>query len=266
MSDYDRERSQFSWDVARGWLQGLPGGRGLNIAHEAIDRHAMGSLGSRVAIRWISRTDARRDYTYGDLYRATNRFANVLQRLGVGKGDVVATLAGRIPGLYVTALGTLKNGSVYTPLYSAFGPDPIVSRMTIARARVLVTTDVLYRKKVQPVRAQMPALEHVLLVRETTRDAPARPPTISKTCSTRANDDFDDPSHRRSGPRAASLHERDDREAEGCHARARGGGRALRHRSLRARFSSGRSFLVHGRSWDGSRERRMASSRRSRTG
>ena len=135
MSDYDRERSQFSWDMARGWLQGLPGGRGLNIAHEAIDRHATSSLGSRVAIRWISRSDARRDYTYADLCRGTNRFANVLRRLGIGKGDVVATLAGRIPGLYITALGTLKNGSVYTPLYSAFGPDPIVSRMTISRAR-----------------------------------------------------------------------------------------------------------------------------------
>jgi acetyl-CoA synthetase len=172
MSDYDRVRSQFSWDAARQWLQGLPGGCGLNIAHEAIDRHATGPLASRVALRWISRTGARRDYTYADLCRATNRFANVLRQLGVGKGDVVATLAGRIPSLYVTALGTLKNGSVYTPLYSAFGPEPIVSRMTIARARVLVTTDVLYRKKVEPVRAQMPALEHVLLVRETTATLP----------------------------------------------------------------------------------------------
>jgi acetyl-CoA synthetase len=97
---------------------------------------------------------------------------NVLTRLGIAKGDVVATLAGRIPSLYVAALGTLKNGSVYTPLFSAFGPDPIVSRMTIARARVLVTTDTLYRRKVEPVRARMPALEHVLLVRETEMPLP----------------------------------------------------------------------------------------------
>ena len=189
MSDYDRERSQFSWDMARGWLQGLPGGRGLNIAHEAIDRHATSSLSSRVAIRWISRSDARRDYTYADLCRGTNRFANVLRRLGIGKGDVVATLAGRIPGLYITALGTLKNGSVYTPLYSAFGPDPIVSRMTISRARVLVTTDVLYRKKVQPVLAQMPALEHVLLIRETKAPLPPATHDFDDTLD-RANDDF----------------------------------------------------------------------------
>jgi acetyl-CoA synthetase len=173
LRDYDRTWSEFSWDEARRHLDGLPGAGGLNIAHEAVDRHTAGLHGNRLALRWISRTGARRDFTYDDLRGATNRFANVLKQLGVGAGDVVATLAGRIPCLYIAALGTLKNRSVYTPLFSAFGPDPIVSRMTIARARVLVTTDILYRKKVEAVRAQMPALEHVLLVRET---AAALPP------------------------------------------------------------------------------------------
>jgi acetyl-CoA synthetase len=176
LRDYDRTCREFSWDEARRWLDGLPGGRGLNIAHEAIDRHAAGPLGSRVALRWMSRTGARQDFTYTDLCAATNRFANVLRKLGGSKGDVVATLAARIPGLYIAALGTLKFGGVYTPLYSAFGPDPIVSRMTIARARVLVTTDGLYRKKVEPVRAKMPDLEHVLLIRESS--APLPPATL----------------------------------------------------------------------------------------
>jgi acetyl-CoA synthetase len=167
LHDYDLARAEFSWDAARRRLDGLPDGAGLNIAYEAVDRHTVGLAGNRLAIRWIGRSRDRRDFTYNDLRGATNRFANVLQKLGVGAGEVVATLAGRIPSLYISALGTLKNRSVYTPLFSAFGPDPIVSRMTIARARVLVTTDTLYRKKVEPVRAQMPALEHVLLVRET---------------------------------------------------------------------------------------------------
>ena len=71
----------------------------------------------------------------------------MLTGLGVGKGDVVVTLAGRIPELYIAALGTLKNGSVFSPFFSAFGPEPIESRMNIARARVLVTTDALYRQE-----------------------------------------------------------------------------------------------------------------------
>jgi acetyl-CoA synthetase len=167
LHDYDQARSGFSWDAARGRLDGLPDEGGLNIAHEAIDRHTGDLDGNRLALRWLARNGACRDFTYNDLRGATNRFANALRRLGVGSGDVVATLAGRIPALYIAALGALKNRSVYTPLFSAFGPDPIVSRLTIARARVLVTTDTLYRRKVEPVRARMPALEHVLLVRDT---------------------------------------------------------------------------------------------------
>jgi acetyl-CoA synthetase len=172
LRDYDRAWVEFSWEEARRRLDGLPGGRGLNIAHEAIDRHTAGLHGNRLALRWIGRAGQRLDFTYDELRSATNRFANALTSLGVRKGDVVATLAGRIPGLYIAALGALKHGSVYTPLFSAFGPDPIVSRLTIASARVLVTTDTLYRKKVEPVRGQLPALEHVLLVRETSAPLP----------------------------------------------------------------------------------------------
>jgi acetyl-CoA synthetase len=164
--DYVNERATFSWETARGALSGLPEGRGLNIAHEAIDRHAAGALAGRVAIRWLSRSGTRVDLTYEDLRRETSRFANALRRVGVGKGDVVATLLGRTPELYLTALGTLKNGSVYTPLFSAFGPDPIVARLTKARARALVTTAALFQRKVLPIRAQLPDLEHVLLVRD----------------------------------------------------------------------------------------------------
>ena len=166
LPDYDRSRAEFSWTEARAALNGLPGGRGLNIAHEAVDRHAEGPHRSRVALRCISRGGAVRDLTYAELREATSRFANVLTRLGVGKGDPVAVLSGRIPELYIAALGTLKNGSVFTPLFSAFGPEPIQARINIARAKVLVTTDILYQKKVEALRASLPSLEHVLLVGE----------------------------------------------------------------------------------------------------
>jgi acetyl-CoA synthetase len=162
--NYSRTCADFSWSVARQQLDGLPDGRGLNIAHEAVDRHAAGAKRDRVALRWISKEGARRDFTYHDLGAETSRFANVLRSLGVGKGDPVAVLAGRIPELYIAALGTLKNGSIFTPLFSAFGPEPIQARINIARARVLVTTDALYRKKVEAFRASLPSLEEVLLV------------------------------------------------------------------------------------------------------
>ncbi len=162
--DYAHTCAEFSWSQARRDLDGLPDGRGLNIAHEAIDRHAAGPRGARVALRWLSKAGARTDFTYGDLRAQTSRFANVLKSHGVGKGDPVAVLAGRIPELYIAALGTLKNRSVFTPLFSAFGPEPIQARLDIARARVLVTTDALYRRKIEALRASLPSLEHVFLV------------------------------------------------------------------------------------------------------
>jgi acetyl-CoA synthetase len=173
LADYERERAAFSWDSARRALDGLPGGRGLNIAHEAVDRHATGPAGRTVAIRWLGRTGGRQDITYDDLRRETNRFANALRRLGVGKGEVVGTLIGRTPALFVAVLGTLKNAGVCAPLFAAFGPDPIVARLTKARARALVTTQSLYQRKVLPVRGQLPDLEHVLLVRDGSGALPA---------------------------------------------------------------------------------------------
>jgi len=163
--DYERVRMEFSWTAARRELDGLPGGRGLNIAHEAIDRHAAGARRDHLALRWLGKRGAVRDFTYGALAALTNRFANVLRTLGVRKGDRVFALAGRIPELYVAALGTLKNGSVFCPLFSAFGPEPIQQRLAIGEGRVLVTTDALYsRRKIRELRPTLPRLEHVLLV------------------------------------------------------------------------------------------------------
>jgi acetyl-CoA synthetase len=163
--DYDTACRSFSWSAARASLDGLPGG-GINIAHEAVDRHARGPRSRRVAIRWLGRDGTRRDLTYGALGALTNQFANVLRTLGIGPGDVVASLAGRLPELYVAALGTFKNRSVFAPLFSAFGPEPVRARLAMARARVLVTTETLYERKVAPVRSALPDLEHVLLIGE----------------------------------------------------------------------------------------------------
>ena len=170
--DYERARSTFSWDDARRELDGLPEGRGLNIAHEAVDRHARGPRRDHVALRWLGKDGSVRGLSYADLASLTSRFANVLESLGVGAGDRVYALTGRIPELYVSALGTLKHRSVFCPLFSAFGPEPIRSRLAIGGARVLVTTESLYRKKVAGLRASLPDLEHVLLVGE--RGEPTR--------------------------------------------------------------------------------------------
>ena len=163
LKDYDAEVAGFSWEAARAELAGFPDG-GLNIAHEALDRHVQAGRGAQLALRWIGRDDAMRDFTYIELTAQANRFANVLRSLGVGKGDRVYSLLGRTPELYFAALGTLKAGAVFTPLFSAFGPEPIRARMEIGEADVLVTSEALYRRKVEAWREEIPSLRHVLLV------------------------------------------------------------------------------------------------------
>jgi acetyl-CoA synthetase len=169
LRDYEQARAAFSWDQARRALDGLPSGKGLNIAHEAVDRHAAGPRGDHLAIRCISKAGTSRDFSYAQLRDLTNRFANVLVRLGVDKTDRVFVLAGRIPELYVAALGTLKNRSIFCPLFSAFGPEPIRARLAIGQAQVLVTTESLYQRKVAGLRSALPFLRHVLLIGEDRR-------------------------------------------------------------------------------------------------
>lgn len=162
LADYETSRDTFSWESAAHYLDGLPGGK-WNIAHEAVDRHA-GASGDRVAIRWLGRKGDSREYSYAELSELTSRFASGLRALGVGKGDRVFTLSTRIPELYIATLGALKNGSVAAPLFSAFGPEPIKTRLTLGGGNVLVTTQTLYQRKVAGIRELLPDLEHVIIV------------------------------------------------------------------------------------------------------
>jgi acetyl-CoA synthetase len=162
--DYAHARHDFSWQRARTELSGLPGGAGLNICHEAVDRHAAHRAWADVtALRWLDRAAGVRNISYRELSEATSRFANVLAGLGVEPGERVFTLLGRVPELYVAVLGTLKARCVLSPLFSAFGPEPVRERMELGEAAVLVTTPALYRRTVSAVRDRLPRLRHVLL-------------------------------------------------------------------------------------------------------
>ena len=168
LRDYEADRLAFSWEAARRALAGLPGGRGLNIAYEALDRHVAAGRGERIAIRFLDKQGRKQDLSYARLGELSGRFANALDRLGVKAGDRVFSLMGREPALYITALGTLKHRAVFCPLFSAFGPEPIKARVTLGSPRVLVTTEALFRRKLEPIRDSL-GIEHVILVKSSGR-------------------------------------------------------------------------------------------------
>lgn len=163
LKEYTQEYASFKWgDISR-HFDGLPSG-GLNIAHEAIDRHANGVLADKTAMIWLGENGERRTYTFLEMKRLSAKFANILQSLGISKGERVFTLSTRLPELYTAAMGILKNRSVLCPLFSQFGPEPILQRLQRGDATALLTTTFLFEKKVRPLLGQLPQLRYVLLI------------------------------------------------------------------------------------------------------
>jgi acetyl-CoA synthetase len=162
MPDPEKLRQSFDWNDALSLLDGLPDG-GLNIGYEAVDRHVAGGHGDQVALRWFGKDGSTRTLTYADMAGLSARFANVLHDHGLHKGHSLFALMNRVPELYAAAIGTLKAGMVFTPLFSAFGPEPIRTRMEIGEANVLLTTASLYRRKIAPWRDAIPSLKLVLI-------------------------------------------------------------------------------------------------------
>ncbi len=156
-------REGFSWERMRSALGAAPGGA-LNIAAAALDRHGTGERGEHVAIHWLGADGSEQRLTYRELMLAANRFANAVMHSGLRRGDRLFVLMPRLPQLYVAVLGALKAGLVVSPLFSAFGPEPIATRMNLGAGRALVTTAALYQRKVAPVRADIRTLEQVFVV------------------------------------------------------------------------------------------------------
>jgi acetyl-CoA synthetase len=185
LRDYDALCRSFDWSVERQSLAGVPGG-GLNIAHEAVTRHVVEGRGARTALRHIGRDGTVSAVSFAMLDEAASRFANVLESLGLRRGEVVFALSGRVPAFYSAVLGTLKRGAVFCPLFSAFGPEPIRARLEIGQGACLVTTRTLFQRKVQQILDDVPTLRTVLLVDGTADDERARVrslPALMQTAS-----------------------------------------------------------------------------------
>ncbi|WP_281887881.1 acetate--CoA ligase [Paenibacillus sp. YYML68] len=159
MTDYEQERAQFSWERVEQTFSWSATGQ-VNMAHEAIDRHAQSERKHKIALHY---SDDRRDeqYTYEQMMLQSNRFGNVLRKLGVGKGDRVFIFMPRTPELYFSLLGILKVGAIAGPLFEAFMETAVRDRLEDSEAVAIVTTpSQLSRVPVD----QLPKLKHVILV------------------------------------------------------------------------------------------------------
>jgi len=160
--DYQKTIEAFKWDDIKKELDGFDGG-GLNIAYEVLDRHIKTPLKDKIALYWEGKGGETEEYTFHDLFRLPNRFANVLTGLGIKKGDRVFTYMDRTPEIFISLLGALKMGGVIGPLFSAFGSEAVKDRLGDSEARVLVTTPKLVNT-VHEILEDLPALERIIIV------------------------------------------------------------------------------------------------------
>ncbi len=158
MPNHDYASAYASFDLAQ--LQRQFQGsfeNGINACVECCDRWAAGDA---VALDYVGVDGTSSTLTFAALQRQSARFANLLKRLGVKPGDVVAGMLPRVPQLLVTILGTWRAGAVYQPLFTAFGPKAIEHRLETSGAK-LVVTDPANRPKLDG----LPMHPHIALVR-----------------------------------------------------------------------------------------------------
>jgi acetyl-CoA synthetase len=162
MQDYEQLYQSFQWNAWAETNLGLPRKNGVNKATICIDGHPPEVM-SRNALLWLATNGTQETYTFEDLKRQTNRFANVLTSMGIKKGDRVFVYLERIPEIFITLFGALKTGAVVGPLFSAFGPEAIKDRLEDSGAVIVITSPNL-KERLDSILPDLPAIRQVILV------------------------------------------------------------------------------------------------------
>ncbi len=162
LQGYAELRKKFKWSDAEKMVDWFPGGK-INAGYNVIDRHAKGPRRNKIALIYDDGEGNATKLTFQQLFEMSNKFANVLKKLGVKRQDRVFFFLQRSPELYSGFVGAIKYGAIASPMFPAFGPDAIKDRLLDSGAVVLVTDSVL-KKRVYEVKDQLPELKHMIIV------------------------------------------------------------------------------------------------------
>ncbi|MEO8735946.1 MAG: acetate--CoA ligase [Edaphobacter sp.] len=118
----------------------------MNLSHNCVDRHALGTAKDKVALLWEGEPGEVRRLTYGDLHEQVQRFANVLKGLGVGRGDRVAIYMGMCPELAIALLACARIGAIHSVIFGGFAAHAIVDRVNDSQCVAVLTQDTSHRR------------------------------------------------------------------------------------------------------------------------
>ncbi|MCS7242416.1 acetate--CoA ligase [Candidatus Caldatribacterium sp.] len=162
--EYDFEKPYVKWFI---------GGK-LNASYNCLDRN-LARLGNKAAIIWEADDGEVKTYTYWQLYREVNRFANVLKKLGIKKGDRVAIYLPMIPELPIAMLACARIGAIHSVVFAGFSAQSLRDRINDCGARLLITANQGLRGgRIVPLKANSdqaldgaPSIEKVIVVKRT---------------------------------------------------------------------------------------------------
>ncbi|WP_091234512.1 acetate--CoA ligase [Microbacterium sp. 3J1] len=155
------------------------GGR-LNVAYNCVDRHVAAGRGDKVALHFEGEPGDRVTVTYADLQRRVARAANALIELGIEPGDRVVIYLPVLVETVVITLACARIGAVHSLVFGGFSAEAVRFRLTDTGAKLLVTSDGQFRRgtatevktTADVAAADLPHLEHVLVLRRTGQDVP----------------------------------------------------------------------------------------------
>lgn len=160
LKNYDELRATFQWEDVHQHFSWKDTGK-VNIAYEAIDKHAENPAKKDQVALLYSAPGREESLTFEQISKDSNKFANVLTKYGVEKGDRIFLFMPRSPEFYVSLFGILKTGAIAGPLFEAFMEQAVRDRIQDSEASVLVTTPDLLERVSQE---ELPSLEKIILV------------------------------------------------------------------------------------------------------
>src|SRR5687768_1736933 len=155
----------------------------LNASVNCLDRHINTDTKNKAAIIWEGESGETRTLSYFQLYRQVNKFANVLKKLGAGKGDRVTIYMPMVPELPIAMLACARIGAVHSVVFSGFSAQALVDRVNDAQSKIIITADggvrkgrlVELKKVVDESLPSVPSVEHVIVLRRAGNDVKMGP-------------------------------------------------------------------------------------------
>ena len=129
--EYDFDKPEIKWFL---------GGK-LNASYNCLDRHLEAGRKDKIAILWEADDGSNRTYTYEQLHLQVNRFANVLKKNGVGKGDRVGIYMPMIPELAIAMLACARVGAINSISFGGFSAQALKDRINDCGAKLVITSD-----------------------------------------------------------------------------------------------------------------------------